>query len=49
MTMLAKPSRMLRNMPALFSDMFDDDWFDVDNRWMANVPEPISKKIKMNL
>jgi len=39
MTMLTKPSRFLRNMPSMFSDMFDDDWFSsLDTRWMSRVP-----------
>jgi len=46
MTMLAKPSQFLRKMPALFSDMFDDDWFNLDNRWMANVPAANIKENK---
>nr|WKN34579.1 Hsp20/alpha crystallin family protein [Tunicatimonas sp. TK19036] len=38
MTQLVKPSRLLSNMPSLFSSLFDDDWFDGDHHWLARVP-----------
>ena len=38
MTQLVKSPRLLSNMPSLFSNFFDDDWFNTDNRWLARVP-----------
>jgi HSP20 family protein len=33
-----KSPGLLSSMPALFSNFFDDDWFNGDNRWLARVP-----------
>lgn len=38
MTQLMKSPGLLSGVPALFSNFFDDDWFNGDKGWLARVP-----------